>query len=754
MALRRGGTGYQDGDCSQLSQEQQQSMETEKTPKNIGYTDHFVLNISDSVDEWRSEIEPRYIGTTAGEVGAQIVHDVDKLMANYATKRQETRANSSKVMHWNPMPSLKHSGSKIPNTSKYREEFIMITRQHKAKNSTICHWYKILYIGVILLYALLLGMSTMLGWYDLSKPWVYTILTLRYAFTIIFAIDVVIQLSMKGLSNFFGEAEAVFDVILLLFEIVTLIYFTIMVSRHCDFEGGTNSTCKVILNQIRMFSCISLLRMYKVCMASQPLMNLSKGIFMSIRSLMWTAVFVFMVVYSCGICTTWIFTGSDDEIMLDFWGTLPRSMYTLFTILTLEGWNDISNSTAVHYPYSKLFFVIFVCFATLAVMNVVTGIILDTFLTANEKLTGERSSKRRCDRQIQATQVLVDALKDYGKQPVGIVGNPLATDRYPDDEALALYSQNGVEQQEKVKQMDPSSDTRDTYMNCTPVRTWNVVKLRDRIGERLKKVLSKTKLKMPYVNACGITAGEDMQVSHYSRQCGPVMSGGNIEGYNCAADVAPCLQNLNGQDEECAPNYRQHSYGNKQTERSTILEEHMDEEDLEAAANPSYEVHADQSEQHIPYGNQEKGCTIGNQTNQAIRLTRRENMHRILSDASMETHKHMGGASHANAMIDMTQADPYMILSDPVIQRALRLAGVPMYQAYEVLNLYYVNQLYRLTVQEFVEACDRLTGNASSKDILTFELAFSRRLDIVETALAQMGDKLDAIIDSITKIRA
>ncbi len=62
----------------------------------------------------------------------------------------------------------------------------------------------------------------------------------------------------------------------------------------------------------------------------------------------------------------------------ELFGTLGKSLYTLFTIMTLEGWtNDVVNPIRAVHPYALLFFIPFIVVTTFWVLNLFIGIIVN-----------------------------------------------------------------------------------------------------------------------------------------------------------------------------------------------------------------------------------------------------------------------------------------------------------------------------------------------------------------------------------------
>ena len=61
-----------------------------------------------------------------------------------------------------------------------------------------------------------------------------------------------------------------------------------------------------------------------------------------------------------------------------WFGTLGGALFSLFQILTLEGWADMAREVMAVYPWAPLFFIPFIIIATFTVLNLFIGIIVST----------------------------------------------------------------------------------------------------------------------------------------------------------------------------------------------------------------------------------------------------------------------------------------------------------------------------------------------------------------------------------------
>ena len=66
-------------------------------------------------------------------------------------------------------------------------------------------------------------------------------------------------------------------------------------------------------------------------------------------------------------------------------GTLGRSLFTLFQIMTLEGWADIARKIMEEMPLAWAFFIPFILVTTLTVLNLFVAIIVNSMQTLHDE---------------------------------------------------------------------------------------------------------------------------------------------------------------------------------------------------------------------------------------------------------------------------------------------------------------------------------------------------------------------------------
>ena len=101
-----------------------------------------------------------------------------------------------------------------------------------------------------------------------------------------------------------------------------------------------------------------------------------------------------LVYYVCAVMAVNLF-GADFPALF---GTLGTSLFTLFTIMTLEGWVDgVVKPIMEKFPYAWLFFIPFIIGTTFTVLNLFIGIIVNAMQEEHAKA---ESAEREAEREI------------------------------------------------------------------------------------------------------------------------------------------------------------------------------------------------------------------------------------------------------------------------------------------------------------------------------------------------------------------
>ena len=210
--------------------------------------------------------------------------------------------------------------------------------------------------GVIVFNALVLGLETYDG---LNDQYGGLLTALNDACLAIFVAEITIRIAAYGRrpQDFFKEGWNVFDFLVI----------------GAVFVPGLRENATLL-------RVIRLLRVVRLVSVLPDLRVLIRGMLKALPPIGSMGVLAFLLIYVYGM-VGWIMFG--DEIP-EQWGDIGQAMLTLFTVLTLEGWNDVLREGMEVHPWSWVYFVSFVLIASLLLINILIAVIINATEDARE----------------------------------------------------------------------------------------------------------------------------------------------------------------------------------------------------------------------------------------------------------------------------------------------------------------------------------------------------------------------------------
>jgi voltage-gated sodium channel len=126
---------------------------------------------------------------------------------------------------------------------------------------------------------------------------------------------------------------------------------------------------------------LRVLRVLRILTIVPSMRRVVGGLLTAIPGLSSIAMVLGLVFYVFAVIATKLF-GAEFE---DWFGTLGRSLYTLFQVMTLESWSmGIVRPVMETYPYAWTFFIPFILIATFTMLNLFIGIIVNAMHSFTE----------------------------------------------------------------------------------------------------------------------------------------------------------------------------------------------------------------------------------------------------------------------------------------------------------------------------------------------------------------------------------
>lgn len=263
----------------------------------------------------------------------------------------------------------------------------------RIANST---WFQASIIAVILLAGVVVGIQT----YELSSANVRAYSHILHAvdtiILIIFTIEVVVKILAEGNKpwNYFKDAWNIFD-----FLIVAVCYLAFVMPT---IDAGF----------IAVLRLARILRVFKLVTALPKLQMLVGALLKSIPAMFYVGILLGLLFYIYAAMGVFVF-GENDPV---HFGSLHKSMLSLFRVVTLEDWTDIMyinmfgcDVNIWGYPDSipcnphanpvlgAFFFVSFVLIGTMIVLNLFIGVIM----SAMDEVKEEEEERMALERSLK-----------------------------------------------------------------------------------------------------------------------------------------------------------------------------------------------------------------------------------------------------------------------------------------------------------------------------------------------------------------
>ncbi len=190
----------------------------------------------------------------------------------------------------------------------------------------------------------------------------------------------------------YGGFLHVFDRLILSVFVVEILA-RIYVYRLSFFRNGWNNFDFVVvgislipaIGPFAMLRTLRVLRILRLMSTVPRLRRVITALFSAIPGMASIMMVLLLIFYVAAVLTTQIFGRSGDPALEEIFGSLGSSMFTLFQLMTLEGWaENIAMPTMAVFPWSWIFFVIFIMITTFAVLNLFIGIIVDAMNILHE----------------------------------------------------------------------------------------------------------------------------------------------------------------------------------------------------------------------------------------------------------------------------------------------------------------------------------------------------------------------------------
>lgn len=212
-------------------------------------------------------------------------------------------------------------------------------------------------VALIVLNAIVLGMETSPALMAAAGD---SLVALDHAILAVFVVEIALRITAHGW-RFFRDPWSVFD------------FVVVAISLAPSSEEFSVLRALRVLRVLRLVTLVPSMR------------RVVAGLLAAVPGLGSVAAIMAIIFYVSGVMATKLFAEKFPELF----GSLGASLYTLFQIMTLDGWSaEVARPVMEAFPYAWVFFVIFILVSTFTLLNLFIGVIVNAIQTEVHEETG------------------------------------------------------------------------------------------------------------------------------------------------------------------------------------------------------------------------------------------------------------------------------------------------------------------------------------------------------------------------------
>jgi voltage-gated sodium channel len=241
-------------------------------------------------------------------------------------------------------------------------------------------WFTRTIMVLIVINAVILGMETYPG---IMAAYGSTLKAIDHAILWVFVAELCLRLAAYRL-RFFRDPWSIFDtaVVLIAFMPANEAFAVLRAAR--------------VLRVLRLISIFPRLR------------RVVEGLIGAIPGIGSIGAILMIVFYVFAVMATKLY-GAEYP---DWFGSLHGSFFTLFQIMTLEGWADIVREIMKTHPQAWIFFVIYILAATFTVLNLFIAVIVDAMQRQHQsEEQEEKDTIKRIETELMRLHQKIDAME-------------------------------------------------------------------------------------------------------------------------------------------------------------------------------------------------------------------------------------------------------------------------------------------------------------------------------------------------------
>ncbi len=163
---------------------------------------------------------------------------------------------------------------------------------------------------------------------------------------------------------------------------------------------------------LSVLRALRVLRLLRLATAVPSMRRVINGMFGALPGGASVAGVLFIMYYVGAIIGVNLF----KETVPQHFGSIGTTFFTLFKMMTLEGWPDIASVVMEKHPSAWIFFVVFIIFTTFTTLNLLFGIIVDAMEKAKEEEVREEMADQGIEISGTSNEMRIATMEEDIKQ--------------------------------------------------------------------------------------------------------------------------------------------------------------------------------------------------------------------------------------------------------------------------------------------------------------------------------------------------
>ncbi|XP_019361807.1 PREDICTED: cation channel sperm-associated protein 3 isoform X1 [Gavialis gangeticus] len=157
------------------------------------------------------------------------------------------------------------------------------------------------------------------------------------------------------------------------------------------------------------------LRILKLINYSRGMMNLMTALGQTMKTVIYVLILLFLLMFIFAILGHGLY-GDPDSGDIENWGNLASALFTLFSLVTVDGWTDLQSSLEEHgFTASRAFTIVFILLGFFVFFNMFIGVVIINIQDSTQNYKWECKAEMQAALQAKKQAILKRQQEEVNK---------------------------------------------------------------------------------------------------------------------------------------------------------------------------------------------------------------------------------------------------------------------------------------------------------------------------------------------------